>query len=1202
MIGSVSVVVTPTQSEDEPTVEENETFNVVYHGHISIDRRYVPPVFHWIAKQIVRKGDVNMTMKACLTKSSLKFLESDNEQSIFMEHTFDSIYRLSRLRHCNLDNFLAFITVGKNDTNCCGFYILECESVEMKDQFLNSLKTRVLGFQKSSTGDHAAIPNNLPMKPTHRRGVSSGAILVSPSKSDAVFRDSVYYIGKVTISQPQAPPKFIDEVLVQLKKNQSSEHPRFKRNVSGNLFAKRFSLDANAHRESTSILLSASKAEIQFISRGRSISCNSDHQEASGLENDRIDREVPSDSDSFTLGDIQEEVQSRLVTLQISKTSLMLFSVGSKTLLLEKKIKSISFCTKGEIRKDHFGFICREIGNHTCYIFQGESEHKVDAIMKSMKLAFTEALEATAHLTLCESCPLQYLHRLCTKLEASSMIRERLLVLQETLDLISDYDKLLVLNQVNEVAPSNDEERLDITVDILRKIFDEQQKSHKHSHKLQNNLSDYDNRDRSKSSTIFEKAKKSLTTSFQNLNIKKVRSKTLSPSMYDNHSSEGSNGSKSPNPHIARIQSSENMKPRSKSYETPNSCPTTPEFASRRLQFTFDQSGKSSRSGSIADDEDENEDVKELNEVKKEKLGRKGSWRQAIYQSVVTPSRKSSCSSVSTIPIEAEELQPREPVDRSLRARERWQSAIMNQILLIRMNKENKKLAANISATETRRQKLSYKELCSYSAESASTWDDLLIRKNNEKVDDHVLLEAVRGGVPRMRRGEIWQFLIKQYIIKTPERPDEQYWKESSYRSLVQEHTTHQHAILIDLGRTFPTHAHFIPRLGSGQLSLFNNLKAYSILDKEVGYCQGLSFVAGLLLMHMNEEDAYKSFCHVMFDLQIRNQYKPDMEAVQQQLYQLSRLLHDYHPTLYEHLNVHDVTPTLYAAPWFLTLYASQYPIGFVARVMDLLLLQGLELIFKVALILVGNHADEILKCDCFESIVEYMKTSLPEKVVDETDDICTRALNMDIKQQLNLYEVEYQLLNDEMIDIRQNKEKLEKQEVAHNQLILQVAQLKKDLKSANETITSLKMSVESSNDQVNSYQAKLQVVQNERDKLRLTVAELRNETDGISSSEEVARIFDKKRDTNGEQNWELVPSPDSVGAEMVNKMQNMDRMLSPSEMSDNEFCRNDETDSIGSGSIKNGVCNELASSSDSSSTKSLGKDATMLLTVSSES
>ena len=65
-------------------------------------------------------------------------------------------------------------------------------------------------------------------------------------------------------------------------------------------------------------------------------------------------------------------------------------------------------------------------------------------------------------------------------------------------------------------------------------------------------------------------------------------------------------------------------------------------------------------------------------------------------------------------------------------------------------------------------------------------------------------------------------------------------------------------------------------------------------------------------------------------------------------MYQLSRLLHDYHPALYEHFNKHDVTPTLYAAPWFLTLYASQYPVGFVARVMDLVFLEGLEIIFKV--------------------------------------------------------------------------------------------------------------------------------------------------------------------------------------------------------------------------------------------------------------
>lgn len=50
-------------------------------------------------------------------------------------------------------------------------------------------------------------------------------------------------------------------------------------------------------------------------------------------------------------------------------------------------------------------------------------------------------------------------------------------------------------------------------------------------------------------------------------------------------------------------------------------------------------------------------------------------------------------------------------------------------------------------------------------------------------------------------------------------------------------------------------------------------------------------------------------------------------------MYQLSRLLHDYHRDLYNHLEENEISPSLYAAPWFLTLFASQFPLGFVARV-----------------------------------------------------------------------------------------------------------------------------------------------------------------------------------------------------------------------------------------------------------------------------
>jgi len=72
------------------------------------------------------------------------------------------------------------------------------------------------------------------------------------------------------------------------------------------------------------------------------------------------------------------------------------------------------------------------------------------------------------------------------------------------------------------------------------------------------------------------------------------------------------------------------------------------------------------------------------------------------------------------------------------------------------------------------------------------------------------------------------------------------------YEQLLRQLTSHQHAILIDLGRTFPNHSYFSSPLGPGQLALFNLLKAYSLLDPEVGYCQGLSFVAGVLLLHVS--------------------------------------------------------------------------------------------------------------------------------------------------------------------------------------------------------------------------------------------------------------------------------------------------------------------------------------------------------------
>ena len=54
-----------------------------------------------------------------------------------------------------------------------------------------------------------------------------------------------------------------------------------------------------------------------------------------------------------------------------------------------------------------------------------------------------------------------------------------------------------------------------------------------------------------------------------------------------------------------------------------------------------------------------------------------------------------------------------------------------------------------------------------------------------------------------------------------------------------------------DVDRTFPSHPHFCSRSTLGTASLVHVLRAYSIRNPMVGYCQSLNFIAGLLLIVM---------------------------------------------------------------------------------------------------------------------------------------------------------------------------------------------------------------------------------------------------------------------------------------------------------------------------------------------------------------
>lgn len=210
-------------------------------------------------------------------------------------------------------------------------------------------------------------------------------------------------------------------------------------------------------------------------------------------------------------------------------------------------------------------------------------------------------------------------------------------------------------------------------------------------------------------------------------------------------------------------------------------------------------------------------------------------------------------------------------------------------------------------------------------------------------------------------------------------------------------------------GRTFPSHPYYSQYLSIGQLSLFNLLKAYSLLDQEVGYCQGLSFVAGILLLHVDSEDeAFELMRHLLFNFGLRKQYLPSMNALHLQLYQITRLLRDYEYDLFNHFDSHDISPSLYAAPWFLTLFASQFPLGFVSRLLDLIYLMGIEAIFRVSLNLLAYHRTAILDRNSLESTMDFMRTDLVQIDDKNLATIFDKSMSIDLRNKLIEYEIEY--------------------------------------------------------------------------------------------------------------------------------------------------------------------------------------------------
>lgn len=105
----------------------------------------------------------------------------------------------------------------------------------------------------------------------------------------------------------------------------------------------------------------------------------------------------------------------------------------------------------------------------------------------------------------------------------------------------------------------------------------------------------------------------------------------------------------------------------------------------------------------------------------------------------------------------------------------------------------------------------------------------------------------IRGGVPPPLRGVVWMSIAGAREPLLEEEYDRLSGESSPYDSLIGK----------DIGRSWPGVEMFRDPEGDGQQMLGRVLRTFSIYDEKIGYCQGLGFVVGPLLMHMGDKDAF---------------------------------------------------------------------------------------------------------------------------------------------------------------------------------------------------------------------------------------------------------------------------------------------------------------------------------------------------------
>lgn len=251
---------------------------------------------------------------------------------------------------------------------------------------------------------------------------------------------------------------------------------------------------------------------------------------------------------SASIGSVE---QNRTMVFILGRHDIRLISPDRKQILLHKNFVDVANIVQGAENSEHFGIICSETKEgkteFISYVFKCQSGSIAHDIMNSVTKSL-ETLEQTkleeeevrshnlSDLLTCDHCPMIWFNRLMNTIEGLNDKKTYNMIMRFTEEL-SDEDHEIIMQKFFGSDKVNDfalRERNKFLIALIEAHC--QMRQHRHVHDTIENRSEFLNQYLG-GSTIFMKAKRSLTSSFDHL-LKRRGSKDFVDGNNNNFSHE----------------------------------------------------------------------------------------------------------------------------------------------------------------------------------------------------------------------------------------------------------------------------------------------------------------------------------------------------------------------------------------------------------------------------------------------------------------------------------------------------------------------------------------------------------------------------------------------------------------------------------------------------------------------------------------